>query len=198
MSFTIRNFHPSDMSMIYKICLLTGDSGKDATDLYSDPELLGHYYAAPYAIFEPELCFIVTNDGKPCGYILGTKDSDGFAENCEKKWFPELRNRYKLPDENDTSRDAAIIRKIHEGQLVKHEVKNYPAHLHIDLLPETQGQGMGRKLIEVFVNKLKEFNASALHLEVGKRNEGAIKFYEKVGFHEICEYEYSIAFGMKL
>ena len=28
------------------------------------------------------------------------------------------------------------------------EVDAYPAHLHIDLLPELQGQGMGRRLID--------------------------------------------------
>jgi ribosomal protein S18 acetylase RimI-like enzyme len=39
---------------------------------------------------------------------------------------------------------------------------------------------------------------SALHLEVGKKNVGAVKFYRKVGFHIITEYEYSIAFGMNL
>ncbi len=52
--------------------------------------------------------------------------------------------------------------------------------------------------MEVFISRLKELNVSALHLEVGKANPGAIKFYEKIGFHKIHEYEYSIAFGMKL
>ncbi|NOX87767.1 MAG: GNAT family N-acetyltransferase, partial [Calditrichaeota bacterium] len=37
-----------------------------------------------------------------------------------------------------------------------------------------------------------------LHLQVGKRNTAAIGFYERVGFHRIIEFEYSIAFGMKL
>ena len=52
--------------------------------------------------------------------------------------------------------------------------------------------------MEVFISKLKELNVPALHLEVGKANPGAIKFYEKIGFHKIHEYEYSIAFGMEL
>jgi ribosomal protein S18 acetylase RimI-like enzyme len=197
MSFLIRNYHPSDLPMIYNICLLTGDSGKDATDFYNDPEILGHFYAAPYAVYEPELCFIVTNNDKPCGYILGTKNTKEFIERCEQDWFPVLRKRYKLDEMNKNYRDYNIAHRIFEGHVLKSELVNYPAHLHIDLLPETQGQGMGRKLMEVFINKLKELNVTALHLEVGKRNEGAIKFYEKIGFHKIYEYEYSIAFGMK-
>lgn len=60
-----------------------------------------------------------------------------------------------------------------------------------------QGKGLGKKLINKFIGTLKEFNIPALHLEVGKKNVGAIEFYKKMGFHIINEYENSIAFGMK-
>ncbi|MBL1215413.1 MAG: GNAT family N-acetyltransferase [Ignavibacteriae bacterium] len=198
MKFEIRPYHPSDLFSLYKICLLTGNSGKDATDIYEDPELLGHFYAAPYAVLEPDVCFVATNNGKPCGYMIGTKDSQKFYEQCEKEWFPVLRKRYPLSEEGVDSMDEKIIKRIHAGHIVKPELKDYPAHLHIDLLPETQGQGIGRKIMEVFISRLKELNVPALHLEVGKANPGAIKFYEKIGFYKIHEYEYSIAFGVKL
>ena len=73
-----------------------------------------------------------------------------------------------MPEENDNTPDAKIIRLIHKGHLPKSELLSYPAHLHIDILPEGQGQGMGRKLIEIFCNKLIEMKVQALHLEVGK------------------------------
>jgi ribosomal protein S18 acetylase RimI-like enzyme len=44
---------------------------------------------------------------------------------------------------------------------------------------------------------LKELGVSGLHLEVGKKNPGAVRFYEKMGFKQIADYEYSIGFGMK-
>jgi ribosomal protein S18 acetylase RimI-like enzyme len=65
-------------------------------------------------------------------------------------------------------------------------------------LPEAQGKGLGRKLIEVFTDKLRKLGVPAVHLQVGKNNEGAVKFYEKVGFHRIKEYEHAIAFGINL
>ena len=197
-NFNIRPYHPSDLTSLYKICLLTGNSGKDATELLIDPDLIGHLYVAPYALFESEICFVITNNNKPCGYIIGTKDSQKFYEKCEKDWFPTLRNRYPIAEENNKSFNSVIIKRLHEGHKVRDELLNYPAHLHIDLLPETQGQGLGRKITNVFVEKLKELNVPALHLEVGKTNHGAIKFYEKLGFHIIKEFEHSIAFGMKL
>ncbi|VAX26993.1 hypothetical protein MNBD_IGNAVI01-1420 [hydrothermal vent metagenome] len=198
MKFVIRPYHPSDLTSLYKICLLTANSGKDGTKLFNDPDLVGHFYVAPYVVLEPEVSFIVTNNGKPCGYIVGTKDSQKFFENCEKDWFPILRARYPHSSESDSLNDAKAIKRIHEGHKVKEELKDYPAHLHINLLPETQGQGIGRKLMDQFINKLKELRVPALHLEVGKNNPGAINFYEKMGFQIIKEYESSIAYGMKL
>ncbi|MFH1528196.1 MAG: GNAT family N-acetyltransferase [Bacteroidota bacterium] len=195
--YEIRNNHPCDLTALYRICLKTGNSGKDATVLHSDPEIIGHFYAAPYAVFEPELCFIAAIKDEPFGYIIGTKDSKEFRDKCEKDWFPLLREMYKMPDAEDISHEARIIRLIHAGLIVKDEVKDYPAHLHIDILPELQGQGMGRKLMDTFIAKLKELNVPAMHLEVGKSNLNAIQFYEKMGFHIIHDYEQSIAFGMK-
>jgi ribosomal protein S18 acetylase RimI-like enzyme len=193
----IRSFKDSDLKSLYKICLLTGDSGKDATSIYEDPQLLGHFYAAPYAKLEPELTFILTLDHVPSGYIIGALDSQKFYEKCEKSWFPNLRKKYKLPDESDSSPDANIIRLIHKGHVPNPELSEYPSHLHIDLLPITQGKGLGRIMMNRFIEKLKELNSPALHLEVGKKNSGAIVFYKKMGFHIIKEFQYSIAFGMK-
>lgn len=198
MSLIIRPYKKSDLSKLYEICLKTGDSGKDATDLYKDPLLLGHFYSAPYAVIHPELTFILADNDIPLGYILGTNDSELFYHESEKEWFPPLRKEYPLPEENDNTPDAKIIRLIHKGYLPKPELLSYPAHLHIDILPEGQGQCMGRKLIETFCNKLIEMKVNALHLEVGKRNTNAIKFYEKIGFKQIKEYEWSIAYGILL
>lgn len=198
MEFKIRPYHPSDLSALYRICLLTGDSGKDGSHLYSDPDILGQIYAAPYAVFEPELCFVVTHHGKPVGYILGTRDTEKFNERCEKEWLPVLRERYPLPAEDDDSRDARMARHLHKGFKTYPEQFTYPAHLHIDLLPEAQGQGLGRKLINTFIAKLRELGVPALHLGVGKSNPGAIAFYKRVGFHVVKESENSIVFGMHL
>lgn len=198
MSLLIRSYRDSDLPALYEICLKTGDSGKDATEFYKDHELLGNFYAAPYALFHPELTFILSESDKPVGYIIGTNNSQKFFELTEEKWFPALREKYSLPDDNDNSPDARIIRLIHKGHIPRPEMLSYPAHLHIDILPEGQGKGMGRSLIDTFINKLIEMKTPALHLEVGKRNINAIKFYEKVGFTLIKEFEYSIAYGIKL
>jgi ribosomal protein S18 acetylase RimI-like enzyme len=195
--FHIRPYHPSDLPMLYRICLLTGESGQDASHLYQDPDLLGHLYAAPYAVLEPELCFILTHLANPCGYVLGTKNSVIFRERCEREWFPILRKRYPYPAENDSSKDATHIRYIHWGYRDRANA-DYPAHLHIDLLPIAQRKGWGRKMMTTFLDKLRELNICGVELGVGKRNSKAVGFYEAVGFTRLEQTETSFTYGLKL
>ncbi|MEZ4863653.1 MAG: GNAT family N-acetyltransferase [Caldilineaceae bacterium] len=198
MSFAIRPYHPADLTALYRICLYTGDSGQDARHLYTDPDLLGHYYAAPYAILEPELAFVLTNNGQVCGYVLGARDTATFGKRCEVEWFPPLRARYPLPTAEDQSRDARMIRAIHRGHDQENDPADYPAHLHIDLLPEAQGQGWGGKLMQTLLDQMRAMNVPAVHLGVGKNNVRAIGFYAHVGFHVVEEGEWGKIYGMRL
>src|SRR5262252_5524255 len=63
--FTIRLCQPGDQDALNQICLRTGDSGADASHLYRHPELLGQLFAAPYAVLEPDLCFVLTRQDAP-------------------------------------------------------------------------------------------------------------------------------------
>jgi ribosomal protein S18 acetylase RimI-like enzyme len=189
MGFKIRPYHSSDFVSLYRICLKTGDSGKDASNIYTDQDLLGHIYVGPYAVFEPELCFVVSKSDKPYGYILGTRDTQKFYEKCEKEWFPLIRNQYQLSDDEDKSVEATLIRRLHQKFEAEPGLEKYPAHLHIDILPQGQGFGLGWKLMKTFMDKLRELKVKGLHLGVGKKNQNAIKFYKHIGFQVFKEYE---------
>lgn len=198
MKFEIRPYHPVDLSALHRICLLTADNGEDGSHLYPDPDLIGHIFAAPYAVFEPDLCFVLTGDGTPCGYVLGTRDTAAFQQRCEQDWLPPLRARYPMPEADDDSRNAKMIHSIHTVHKPDDDLIDYPAHLHIDILPVGQGQGWGAKLIETFLNRLRALNVPAVHLGVSKMNPRAVRFYEHIGFHKVKEYDTGIMYGMKL
>lgn len=198
MSFAIRPYHPSDLYALYRICLLTGASGNDASHLFRDPELLGHFFAAPYAVFEPELAFVLTNNGAPCGYVLGTADSAMFADRMENEWLPTLRERYPLPPEDDRSEDAQMIRRLYAGRFVPPHADRFPAHLHIDILPEGQGQGLGQRLIHTLLDRMRALGIPAVHLGVASDNQRAIRFYERVGFTIIPNEAGYLVYGMLL
>ncbi|MBE2214478.1 MAG: GNAT family N-acetyltransferase, partial [Opitutaceae bacterium] len=112
----IRRFEAGDLPALYRICRLTGANGQDASAEFTDPELLGHFYAAPYAVSEPELCFVALDtQGEVAGYILGTGDSEGFSTWCERAWFPALRSRLPQPAPDECGSQAAVLRLIHAG-----------------------------------------------------------------------------------
>jgi ribosomal protein S18 acetylase RimI-like enzyme len=186
MTFSIRPVRAADLPSLYYICLKTGDSGQDATTHYRDPYLLGNFFAAPYGAIEPESCFVLarTRDDVAIGYVLGTRDTVAFAQRCEREWFPALRAQYPMPAADDISSDADMIRAIYEGIDTSdlQVVPDCPAHLHIDLMPEAQKQGWGRKLIERFTGNLRAQDVPGVHLGVGANNTNAIAFYERVGF----------------
>jgi ribosomal protein S18 acetylase RimI-like enzyme len=199
--YEIRAAHLSDLPKLYEVCLRTGDNGNDGSHLYNDPELVGHYFTAPYVVLEPDLAFVLTRNAVPCGYVLGTSDSAAFGECCEREWFPVLRQRYpQLPPVGTTysQHDQWIVESIHAGYRPEPDLADYPAHLHIDILPVGQGQGWGRRLIETLLTQMRNLGVPAVHLGVGKKNTRAIRFYEKVGFHVIKDFEGWVAYGMRL
>lgn len=198
MTFAIRDCTPADAPALNYICLKTGDSGADATALFKDPDLVGLYYAAPYAIIEPASGFVLTHAGEPCGYILGAKDTLAFRERCERDYFPPLRAKYPLPPASDLSHDANMIRAIHRGIDMNEVFKDYPAHLHIDIMPVAQKHGFGRKLMEAFLARMKSNAVKGVHLGVGAKNLNAIAFYERMGFHRVVTHDTWIGYGIFL
>lgn len=60
------------------------------------------------------------------------------------------------------------------------------AKLHkIYLLPETQGKGLGKKIILEVADRARQAGQKSLLLNVNKYNQGAIAFYEYLGFVNI-------------
>ena len=61
MEFEIRKYHITDLSSLYKICLLTANNGDDASSLLDDPDLVGWYQensgetSRPISLKEPNV-----------------------------------------------------------------------------------------------------------------------------------------------
>ncbi|MFT7688949.1 MAG: ribosomal protein S18 acetylase RimI-like enzyme [Candidatus Azotimanducaceae bacterium] len=195
--FSIRQYRESDLPMLYQICLETGENGGDATGTI-DKDLLGHIFAAPYAYFEPHHCHLLCLGGEVTGYILGTADSDRFNKSCENLWWPALREKYPLPEDVNQSRGANLTRLIHGEIQTPVLLDQYPAHLHIDLLPKAQGQGLGYQLIRLFCKGLIDEGVKGVHLGVSKANTRALSFYLRCGFEVLQDNPEDLIYGMKI
>jgi len=197
----VRKAELSDLPYFYEICLKTGDEGKDAAGLFSDQYLLGHYYAAPYLVYQRGICFVAEYEYRPQGYIVAAADTESFNQWMEEQWLPPLRRQYPNPFPLARSeKEKSIVEFIHKRQFPIDDderpwLKDYPAHLHIDLLPCIQGKGQGRVLIDSLINELIQKGVSGLHLGVGASNTGAVSFYKKTGFTVLEEHEWGLTMG---
>jgi ribosomal protein S18 acetylase RimI-like enzyme len=182
--------------------LQTGDSGQDATSMFDDPRILGHVFAAPYGLFEPSLAFVAEDSAGVGGYIVGALDSRAFEERLEADWWPALRDQYPAPPaENPPDRwtpDQRAAGLIHAPLTVPDELaEDYPSHLHINLMPRLQSQGLGQQLMNTLMRALRENGSVGVHFFVRPANQRAVGFYRHLGFTVISA-EGPVIFAMDL
>lgn len=185
----IRAYRPADLDALYDICLDTGNGGLGARHLFDDARLLGHAYVGPYVAFEPDLAFVVEDDDGICGYALAAPDSEAFEERCERDWWPDLRVRYPL-----TANANRVVRHIHHPAKVDPVlVKDYPAHMHANLLPRAKGKGLGGAVVRRLLERLEK----GVHVHVRRHNTHAIGFWEHLGFRVIDSAD-KLVLGLRL
>lgn len=187
--FTIRTGRPTDQADAYYICLKTGDFGRDGEPFYrDDPDALGRIFAGPYLEFEPGLSLMLEDDQGVCGYAFGALDSRKFYARYDSEWRPKLCEQFPMPQgDSSTWTPAQLVHSwYHQPSYYCPEpYEQYPSHMHIDLLERAQGQGWGRKMMELAMDKLRERGSPGAHLGVSVRNTAALAFYAKLGFHEL-------------
>lgn len=196
----IRPFRSDDIDGLYDVCVKTADVGADATGMLEDDALWGDLFAVPYARRDPGLCWVVeSDDGRVIGYVVATDDTDAFAAWFHDEWWPSRRDRYRRSGASEpTAQDRFIAYGDRQAPGDDPIAREYPAHLHIDLLPETQGQGLGRRLIDTLLAELARRDVPALHLSMNAANAPAGAFYERLGFTQLASGDGSTTYGITI
>ncbi|MFI2433523.1 GNAT family N-acetyltransferase [Streptomyces sp. NPDC018693] len=184
----VRPYQPSDRLAVGDICVRTAHNGQDSSAVHPDPELMPTIFAYPYVDREPELARVLDDgSGRAVGYILGTVDTPGFVEWFRGRWLPRVAGRYPRPDGPARTPSEEMTGLLHDPErMVLPELAEFPAHLHIDLLPQWQGRGHGRALMWAFLDALRAGGVPAVHLCMAQANTTARAFYDRLGFREIA------------
>lgn len=166
----IRPYQEKDFENCREICYVTSH-GFDAPN---KKQALYNMYCDYYLKFEPDTCFVAVNDNdEAIGYILC---ADNYQE-YEKKY-----RKYFMGDLKKLSLSFYLMR--HFDMILRRKLaKTFPAHMHIDIKPEGQRQGLGHKLVDELVKALKAKGVKGVFLIVGKGNEKGVNFYTKYGFN---------------
>ena len=182
----IRKYQEKDFEATKFVCLndMIGKPGYEKVIEYVEVMFCRYYLEK-----EPENCFVAVDENdKVIGYTYGVADYDTYQSNFSEyiRAVAEIENRRFLNDALTEMYDHAIYKK------------DYPAHLHIDILPDYQSKGIGSKLIKALCDNLKEQGVKGVMLIVGSENEGARRFYERNGFTLLQDMPTGAAYGMKL
>ncbi len=182
----IRQYQPKDKENVRFVCL-NSDGPCKSSKRGINFELA--VYCDYYIENEPENCFVATDENdKAIGYIISTENFDNFKEIYLKDYYTRIRKwEYR--------RRESALRAIASQEKYK---KEYPAHLHIDILPEYQHKGLGKKLMDTLCDNLCKKDVKGVMFTVWHKNYNAINFYEKYGFRLIETKETTLVYGLKL
>ena len=182
---SIRKYQEKDRENVELVC--AGTSDERMQDKPGMREMLLTVFCHYYIEQEPDNCFVLANDDdEAVGYVLCAKDFDVWKEQFNKGYLKKTKN--------------LMTKFMGKGSIdgMKAFAKEYPAHLHIDILPDYQRQGWGTKLVDTLKAHLREQGVTGLMFCVGTDNETGKSFYNKYGFEVLEARKHDIAMGTKL
>lgn len=144
----------------------------------------------------PNWCWVLDDgSGKAVGYVLCAPDTPAFARRFREEFLHVVKEHgIEQPAESEAVKDLATqLRRdvFYPENMLQSDfpslVEQYPAHLHVDILPSHQGQEWGYKMITILLQKLQADQISGVHLGMSAANHRAGKFYDRLGFERFSE-----------
>ena len=162
----IRPYEEKDRENVRHVCIVTAGCADKSED---EKQFILTLYCDYYIEKEPDNCFVIADDeDNAVGYILCAENFSRYRKN----FTPYIKN-------------LSLFRKLYAyGEMIAHfpAAKKCNAHMHIDILPDFQGKGIGSQLLSALTSHLKTKGVNGLMLVVSNSNTNAVKFYRKNGF----------------
>ena len=183
----IRPYEKKDFRYVQDICMLTSKYSEEITP--SNRAFLCAMYCDYYLDNQPEYCFVaVDDDDIPVGYVLCVVDLDDYAEQMQEMYLPLVRKISSGDYFHFLAESKVSQRYIRHG---------YTAHLHVNVLPEWQRQGLGTQLVKALEAKLTDTKVEGVYLLCGRNSKVARAFYEKNDYEEIDTLSNAVVYGKK-
>lgn len=182
----IRHYQLSDREPVRRIAYDTAFFGNSAAAFIDGREFLEGLLTDYYLDYEPESCFVAVFQEKVIGYLIGSKNYPALAKRGQGKVLPGFLRQviFKglLFRKKNFIFAIKLIRSFFRGELSSPDFSlSYPAVLHINLRDGFRNLGIGRRLMELFMNYLAQQKVKGAHLAT--LSEDAGRFYQKLGFN---------------
>ena len=153
-----------------------------------------------YPDFEPESLFVAEVDGQVVGALLGAVDTGRFEQVYNQRIRPLLlhhllRGAYGWPGWL-----PAVLHTEWAGRHVqapKVDRAQFPAHLHIGILPAWRRQGLGTMLMQRYEDYLRQRGTPGYHLYASSFHPLGVSFYEKLGLACLGAFDWQLHTGFE-
>jgi len=180
----IRPYRAADRVGVREVAYRTGYMGEPPDWYWRDFTSFANIWTSYYTDREPESAFVAERQGRVVGYLIGCVESSRVLSPATAL-RREVMRRFLLLRPG-TARflwrsllDAARQRPVPTGEV---DDPRWPSHLHINLLPEARGLGVGVGLMNDWFSRLRQVGSPGCHLGTLAENATAIAFFERVGF----------------
>jgi ribosomal protein S18 acetylase RimI-like enzyme len=185
--FAVRPYEARDRAAVHRICFETGYMGEPIDWQWRDGASFADLICAYYTDHEPESALVGERDGRVVGYLLGCVATERVVISRALVTHHMLRRGVAFRPGTAgfiwrAAADVAVAMARRTMVAPTVDDPRWPAHLHIDLLPEARGQGLGANLIRRWLDSLRERSVPGCHLETMSENTDAIAFFRSMGF----------------
>lgn len=187
----IREYKKNDRVSIRKIAYDTAFMGESAEKFFTGKDLIADFLTLYYTDYEPQSMFIAENEGKVIGYLSGAKNEKTMNSVFIIKIFPKavLKLIFKgyIFKKNNFLFILFNIYSFLRGEFYVPAFieKEYPAILHINVDKNHRSFGIGKRLVEVYLDYLKKEKIRGVHLTT--QSVKSFEFFEKLGFKILYE-----------
>ena len=186
----VRKFELRDRDDVRFLCCQTGFLGKPIDPVFQDRELFADYLTSYYTDLEPESCFVLEQNTRIVGYLLGSRrpyrqQIHSFFQNI--RLF--IRGIRRYPGYNRPTRDFI-------GWILRNSWREVPAaprriaHFHFNVLPEAQGVARTGAMMNAYFDYLRSKGEKAVfgQMVTFESRRGA-KVLERYGFRVVAKRE---------
>ncbi|MCG8454371.1 MAG: GNAT family N-acetyltransferase [Spirochaetales bacterium] len=182
---SIRFVQAKDEKDVERICHSTFYGG----DGFPLPSLIGYLWSTWYVRYASEHSFVGTDSQNTAvGYALSTVDTLAYLQHFSQSMTPliqgslmELKRTHPQVHQQ-FAHEFRHVHHVYHLENMKQVCQDYPAHIHVDILPGFQGQGLGKALMNHLLCHLDSFGVKGSHLIVGDENKRAVKYYQSSGY----------------
>jgi ribosomal protein S18 acetylase RimI-like enzyme len=186
MDTTIRHYQPSDQIMVCQISADTAFFGEPVEAFLEDRRIYNNAFTRYYTDFEAPFVWVADSLQGVIGFLLGCSETSLQSKRwrryvISKVLVRAISGKYNLGRRTISFAYGMLVGLL-RGEEPKVDLIEYPAHLQIDIKTGYRGIGVGKQLMNSYLEQLRQSGIFGVHLGTTSHNEAACHMYENIGF----------------